>query len=61
MGLLNEAATTYTVPAAIKAPATIPPTIWPCGPASEMVNPFGIGGNDAVRKVAETDKMSKRP
>ena len=38
-----------------------PPTIWPTRPAREMVNPFGIGGNDAVRKVVETDNMLKRP
>jgi hypothetical protein len=49
----------------MREPATIPPTIWPCGPASEMVKLFGIGGNDVVvafgRKVAEMDKISKRP
>lgn len=56
---------TYTVPAATRAPATKPPTIWPCGPAREMVKPLGTEtGQDGVvwgRKVAEIDRMSKRP
>ena len=38
-----------------------PLTIWPCRPVTKMVNLFGIGGNDAIRKVAETDNMSKWP
>lgn len=62
-GLLNDAPITYTVPAAISAPATKPPTIWPCGPAKEMVKPLGTGQDGVVwgRNVAQMERMSKRP
>lgn len=62
---MKDAAMTYTVPAASRVPATDPPTIWPCGPAREMVNPLaddGIGEEaDWGIMVAEIERISKRP
>ncbi|BAT81721.1 hypothetical protein VIGAN_03152900 [Vigna angularis var. angularis] len=52
-----------TVPAASSPPATCPPTICPCGPASETAKVEGEADGRVAwrRKVADMERMSKRP
>lgn len=61
--MLNVAATTNTVPTASSGPTTDPPTICPCGPASDIANMLGKGGYAAFcgKNVAEIERMSNLP
>lgn len=58
-GLRKEAAMISTGPAAVRTPTTLPPTTWPCAPASEMVRPPDVAGDG--RNAPDKDRISNRP